>query len=491
VSRYLAFDLGASSGRAILGELGDDDVLAVSEVHRFPNSMVEVGGHLHWDSPRLLAEMHEGMRLCVRGGEPLSIGIDTWGVDYALLDDKGRQMGLPYAYRDRRTEGAVEAFATKMPLGRLYERTGIQVLPFDTLFQLHAAARDEPEALHSASRLLMMADLFNYQLTGVSASEFTLATTTHLYNPWKRGWDEEIISTLEVPHNLFQEIVEPGTILGELTQEARAETGLGRVPIATVACHDTGSAVAAVPAEGEDFAYISSGTWSLMGIESPEPVINEASHRHNITNEGGVNHTYRVLKNIAGLWLIQECRRAWEGERSYGYDDLVGFAEAAKPHRAVIDPDWAGFLNPPSMPDAIAAYCRKSGQEPPRGHGETIRVALESLALAYRHTLNQLEEASGRRIRRIHIVGGGSRNRLLSRLAADATGRRVYAGPAEATAIGNLLVQAMATGRVRDLPHLRRIARGSTEITEYEPGDAGEWDEAYKKFIELKEMLIV
>ncbi|MCX6649793.1 MAG: rhamnulokinase [Candidatus Bathyarchaeota archaeon] len=487
MSRYLAFDLGASSGRAILGELGDDDRLVVSEVHRFPNGMVEDGGHLRWDSGRLLAEVHEGMRRC--GCDPDSIGIDTWGVDYALFDGKGALMGLPYAYRDKRTEGAIEGFAAKMPLGRLYERTGIQILPFDTLFQLHAAARDEPEALRSASRLLMMADLFNYQLTGVPASEFTLATTSHLYSPWEGAWDEEIISALGVPRRLFQEIVEPGTILGELTPEARATTGLGKVPVAAVACHDTGSAVAAVPAEGEDFAYISSGTWSLMGVESKKPVINEASNRDNITNEGGVSHTYRVLKNIAGLWLLQECRRAWGSGHSY--DELVALAEAAKPHVAVIDPNWAGFLNPPSMPDAIASYCRKTGQEPPRGHGEITRVALESLALAYRHTLAQLEEASGGRINRIHIVGGGSRNRLLSRLAAEATGRRVYAGPAEATAIGNLLVQAMAGGRVKDLRHLRRIVRDSTEVTEYEPGDPEAWDETYTKFIELKEKQIL
>lgn len=486
MSRYLAFDLGASSGRAILGELGDDDRLAVSEVHRFPNSIVEVGGHLHWDTRRLLAEIHEGMRRC--GGDPSSIGIDTWGVDYALLDGNGALMGLPYAYRDKRTEGAVEGFSAKMPPARLYERTGIQVLPFDTLFQLHAAVRDEPEALRSASRLLMMADLFNYQLTGVPASEFTLATTSHLYSPREGGWDEEIIAALGVPRRLFQEIVEPGTILGELTQEASVATGLGRVPVAAVACHDTGSAVAAVPSEGEDFAYISSGTWSLMGIESKRPIINEASSRNNITNEGDVGHTYRVLKNIAGLWLVQECRRAWGSH--YGYDELVALAEATEPHAAVIDPDWHGFLNPPSMPDAIASYCQKTGQEPPRSHGEVIRTALESLALAYRHTLAQLEEASGRRIRRIHIVGGGSRNRLLSRLAADAIGKRVYAGPAEATAMGNLLVQAMANGRVKDLPHLRRIVRGSTEIEEYEPGDPDAWDEAYTKFVKLKEMQV-
>jgi rhamnulokinase len=278
-------------------------------------------------------------------------------------------------------------------------------------------------------------------------------------------------------------------ILGELTPEARAITGLGKVPVAAIACHDTGSAVAAVPAEGEDFAYISSGTWSLMGIESKKPIINAASNRNNITNEGGVNNTYRVLKNIAGLWLVQECRRAWGSSQSY--DELVTLAERAKPHVAVIDPDWTGFLNPPSMPKAISFYCKKTGQESPKSHGEIVRVALESLALAYRYTLSQLEEASGRKIRRIHIVGGGSHNRLLNLFAANATSRRVHAGPAEATAIGNLLVQAIAGGRVKNLTHLRRIVRDSTEIKEYEPGDTRSWDEKYNKFIELKEMQIL
>ncbi len=483
MSRYLAFDLGASSGRAILGELGDDDVLSVSDVYRFTNGAVEVGGHLHWDAPRLLSEIHEGMRRC--GGAD-SVGIDTWGVDYALLDGGGRLMGFPYAYRDPRTEGAVGGIAAKMPLGRLYERTGIQVLPFNTIFQLYACMRDEPGVLGSAERLLMMADLFNYQLTGVAASEFTLATTTHLVSPWSRSWDDEVISALGAPRRLFQEVIEPGTMLGELTPDTRAATGLGRVPVAAVACHDTGSAVAAVPAEGDDFAYVSSGTWSLMGVESREPVISESSRRSNVTNEGGVRRTYRVLKNIAGLWLVQECRRAW-GNRD-GYDGLVALADASEPHAAVIDPDWRGFLNPPSMPDAIADYCRRTGQRPPGSRGGTIRVALEGLALAYRHTLSQLEEATGRRIRRIHVVGGGARNRLLSRMAADATGRSVYAGPSEATAIGNLLVQAMANGRVRDLPHLRRIVRASTEIEEYEPRGGEGWDEAYDKFVELRRM---
>jgi rhamnulokinase len=334
----------------------------------------------------------------------------------------------------------------------------------------------------------MIADYFNYQLTGVPASEFTLASTTQLVNPWSHSWDDEVISTLGIPRRLFQGIVEPGTILGKLNRETRDATGLGNVPVAAVGCHDTGSAVAAVPAEGDDFAYISSGTWSLMGVESRKPIVNAASLRYNITNEGGVEDTYRVLKNIGGLWLLQECRRAWGSSESY--DELVALAEAAGPHIAVIDPDWHGFLNPPSMPDAIVGYCTKTGQKPPQGHGEIIRIVLEGLALAYRHTLTQLEEATARRIRRIHIVGGGSRNGLLSRFAADSMGRQVYTGPAEATAIGNLLVQAMAMGRVRDLNHIRKIVRGSSDILEYEPGDTRAWDEAYNKFTELREMKI-
>jgi sugar (pentulose or hexulose) kinase len=484
VSRHLAFDLGASSGRGILGELGDDDRLIVSEVHRFTNGMVEAGGHLRWDIGKLLTEIHEGMRKCRK---PDSIGIDTWGVDYALLDSKGTLLESPYAYRDKRTEGAVKTFAEKMPLDELYRRTGIQLVTFDTLFQLVAAARDEPEALGSASRLLMIGDLFNYRLTDAASNEFTLATTSHLYNPYTSGWDEEIIATVGAPRRLFGEIVKPGTILGDLTKDARDSTGLGRVPVVAVACHDTGSAVAAVPAEGSDFAYISSGTWSLMGIESPRPIINKASYRYNITNEGGVRNTYRVLKNIAGLWLVQECRRSW-GE-GYSYDELTRLAEAAKPHVAVIDPDWHGFLHPHSMPKAITDFCTKTGQKPPSSQGEMIRVSLEGLALAYRYTLAQLEEASGRRIAKIHIVGGGARNRLLNQLAADSTGRRVYAGPSEATSVGNVLVQSMAGGRVKDLHHIRKIVSDSTEVEEYAPGDTSQWDEAYEKLVELKEKM--
>jgi len=484
--RYLAFDLGASSGRAILGELGDDDELAISEVLRFPNGMVNVDGHLHWDSHRLLDDVYDGMHTCAKRGDPVSIGIDTWGVDFALLNSGGEIIGLPYAYRDKRTEGAIEGFASRMPLEHLYELTGIQVLPFDTLFQLYSMVKDKAPELDLTSNLLMIADLFNYHLTGVKASEFTIATTSHIYNPKKRRWDEEIINALEISPHIFQDIILPGNTIGELTMETQTKTGMGRVPVTSVACHDTGSAVAAVPAEGDDFAYISSGTWSLMGIESREPVINRKTLEYNITNEGGVSETYRVLKNITGLWILQECIRAWSAEKVYTYNELINLAEAAERLKMVIDPDWKGFLRPSSMPEAIAEYCRATKQKAPKTHGECVRVALESLALAYRYTKAQLEDASGKEINRIYIIGGGARNSLLNQLVADATGRRVYAGPAEATAIGNLLIQAMARGRIRDLSQLRSIVRGSIDVKLYEPREPQPWDEAYIRFRDLK-----
>ncbi len=482
--RFLALDLGASSGRAMLGELGDGDKLAVREVHRFPNGAVNVGGHLHWDYPRLLGEVHQGIRAAKT--DLASIGVDTWGVDFGFLDRNSELVGLPYSYRDRRTEGAVTDFARKMSLEELYRRTGIQVLPFDTLFQLHSMVKDGSPELRRTRSLLLMADLINHSLTGVAASEFTLATTSHIYNPRVRGWDQDIIGALGLPSEIFQEIIEPGTVLGGLTQEACTRTGIGPVSVTAVACHDTGSAVAAVPAEGDDFAYISSGTWSLMGVEAREPVINDASLRYNITNEGGVGGTFRVLKNIAGLWLLQECRRAWEAERPYSYEELMALADGTDPLATVIDPDWAGFLNPPSMPEAIAEFCRSTGQRPLHTQGEHVRAILEGLALAYRHTLAQLEEAVGKRIAVIHIVGGGSRNSLLCQLTADATNHTVYAGPAEATAIGNLLMQAKAAGRIRDLTQLRGIVRNSSEIATYEPNEEEPWDEAYEKFREIR-----
>ena len=488
-ARYLAFDLGAESGRAMLGFLSDDDRLTLSELHRFPNRVETIEGHLHWDVPRLLNEIYEGMRCSARDRDPRSIGIDTWGVDFCLLK-KGEPISLPYTYRDRRTEGAVKGFLKRMPLERLYELTGTQILPFNTLFQLYSMSKNNSVELRSASDLLMIADLFNYRLTGVKISEFTLATTTQMYNPRKRRWEQEIINTLEMPESLMREVIQPGGYIGELTEDTRRRTGLGRIPVSAVACHDTGSAVASIPAKEPDFAYISSGTWSLMGIETREPLITAKTLSYNLTNEGGVSGTFRVLKNIAGLWLLQECKKVWSKDHDYSYDELISLGKKAESLKSLVDPDWAGFLNPDSMPEAISYFCAATSQRIPCSIGEYVRVILESLALAYRHTLSQLEDVSGRRLSRIHIVGGGSRNTLLCQLTCDATGREVFAGPVEATAIGNILVQAMTDSRIKDLNELRRIVRNSFRIELYEPREGVDWDSAYERFLAFKKQKV-
>lgn len=487
IEHYLAFDLGAESGRAVLGRLDDTGRLQISHLHRFPNRMINVIGNLHWDVLGLYGEMLEAMRICTTNhtSSPMSIGVDTWGVDFALLDAEGNLIGAPFAYRDRRTHGAMEEFLSKISRERLYQLTGIQLLPNNTVFQLYSMVRDKSPQLEIASDLLFMPDLFNYFLTGIKKSEFTIATTSQLYNPRIGYWESEIFEQLAVPKGIMQEIVQPGTIIGELTENISAQTGLKKIPVVAVASHDTGSAVAAIPTSGENFAYISSGTWSLMGIESQGPIIDK---KYNLANEGGVCGTFRVLKNINGLWLLQACRKKWANTREYSYIELTQMAESAIPFRAIIDPERSEFLNPADMPLAIKRFCRVTGQPVPQGIGQFVRVILESLALAYRHTLEQLTEISGKDIEKIHIVGGGAQNYLLCQFTADATGLPVYAGPIEATAIGNILVQAMAFGRILSLEELREVVRHSFSLNLYEPQHALDWDEAYGRFIKLKHL---
>ncbi|MDP2918688.1 MAG: rhamnulokinase family protein [Dehalococcoidia bacterium] len=486
---YLAFDLGASSGRAILGRFGDDNRLQIREVHRFPNQMLNVMGTLHWDVFRLYEEILQGMRILATGyaSSPAGIGIDTWGIDFGLFDAQGSLIGNPVAYRDRRTEGAMQEFFSKLPRKKLFALTGIQFLPFNTVFQLYAMVRDKSPQLDIAADLLFIPDIFNYFLTGIRKTEFTFATTSQLYNPVTNAWDDEIFRQLRIPKNLMQEVVPPGTVLGKHTENVSALTGLQPVPVIAGASHDTGSAVAAVPASGDDFAYISCGTWSCMGIESRKPLINEKTLAYNITNEGGVGGTFRVLKNIAGLWLLQECRKEWAKARDYSYDELVKMAENTQTLTTIVDLDRPEFLNPASMPHAISDFCHATGQPAPHNIGEFVRVILQSLALAYRYVLGQLEEVKGKRIERLHIIGGGSQNGLLCQLAADATGLPVHAGPAEATAIGNLLVQAMALGRLASLEALREVVRRSFDLTTYEPRHTSDWDKAFEHFKRLKQ----
>jgi rhamnulokinase len=489
VEHYLAFDLGAESGRAFLGTLSDDGRLEINNLHRFPNKMVNVRGSLHWDTQRLFEEMLNSMRICAASHikSPVSIGIDTWGVDFALLDDEGVLTGEPFAYRDSRHQKAMEEFLTKMPRGRLYQLTGIQLMPINSVFQLYAMALERSPQLVSATDLLFMPDLFNYFLTGIKKSEFTIATTSQLYNPVTAGWDTEIFENLGISKDMMQEIVPPGAILGDLAENITTQTGLNEVPVVATASHDTAAAVAAVPATGNNFAYISSGTWSCMGTESPTPVIDERTLKYNITNEGGACQTFRLLKNIMGLWLLQECKREWSADREYSYDELIGMAENASLPRAIIDPDQPQFLNPTSMTLAIREFCQETGQPTPQDIGQFVRVILQSLALAYRYVLEQLSEIGGQEISRIHVIGGGSQNRLLCQLAADVTGLPVYAGPVEATVIGNILVQAMTFGRISSLEELRRVVRQSFPVNLYEPRPNTDWDETYERFVRLKQ----
>jgi len=480
---FLAFDLGAESGRTILGTL-EPGRLLTRELTRFPNGPVSLLGHLHWNAPSLFEEIKKGMGACLKeaGVHPESLGVDTWGVDFGLLDRDGGLLGLPYAYRDSRTAGAMEEFFERVPRGRIYECTGIQFLSFNTLFQLYAMFRDRSPLLESAAALLFMPDLFNYFLTQKKTSEVTIASTSQFFNPHQGAWCEPLLSPMEIPLRILPRLLSPGTVIGFLTPEVAKETGLESVQVVATAGHDTAAAIAAVPAEGEDWAYISSGTWSLMGVESRRPIINRQALEANFTNEGGVGGTIRFLKNIAGLWLIQQCRKEWTRVAPLSYEELTLMAEEASPFRSLVDPDWPEFLNPPDMPEAIRAFCARTGQASPQTPPEIVRCILESLALKYRFTLDQLRRIVGTRISRIHVIGGGARNDLLCRFTADASGLPVIAGPAEATASGNIMVQALALGCVRSLAGIRAIMRSSVELKDYQPSGSADWERAYERF---------
>lgn len=479
----LAFDLGAESGRAVLGLL-EGGRLTVRELHRFPNTPLEVAGHIHWNVPVLLDEMKKAMRACgvAAPGGPASLGVDTWGVDFGLLARDGNLLGLPFCYRDARTRGAMEDYFRLVPREALYEATGIQFMPFNTLFQLYAMVRDRSPLLDAAADLLLMPDLFNYLFTGNKNSEFTIASTSQMLDPRTRDWIPGLFQAMGLSKKILRPIVEPGTVLGPLRPELAAETGLRGVPVVATAGHDTAAAVAAVPARPGNWAYISSGTWSLVGVEEKAPIINERALARNFTNEGGVAGTIRFLKNVTGLWLVQQCRKAWEGARALSYAELTEAAAEAPPFQALIDPDDPAFLNPPDMPEAIRDYCRRTGQAPPASEAGLVRSILESLALKYRLVVDQMEEVIGRPVDRIHIIGGGSRNRLLCRFTAEATGRPVSAGPAEATAVGNILVQAMALKAVGSHEEMRAVVRGSFEPEEYPAGRDKSWRDAFDRF---------
>jgi rhamnulokinase len=485
--KLLAFDLGAESGRGVLGRF-DGGNLRLEVVHRFPNGPVRTLDTMHWDVLRLYDEMLAGLRKCAadHGGID-ALGIDTWGVDFALLGRGGTLLGNPRHYRDPHTENILEEAFRRVPREEIFRQTGIQLMRINTLFQLLAMQRDRSPLLEVAESFLLIPDLFNYFLTGIRVVEFTNATTTQLYNPTTRSWAYDLIRAFGLPERIFGTIVAPGMVLGPLRPAVATDTGLTPIPIVLPATHDTGSAVATVPAEGHaGWAYISSGTWSLMGTELEAPLLSEQAQHHNFTNEGGVGGTIRFLKNIMGLWLVQECRRAWQrGGRDYSYDELAGLAEAAPPFVSLVNPDDPAFLLPPSMPAALADFCRKTGQPTPQEPGPVVRCALESLALRYRWVLERLEELVGRKMEVIHVVGGGSQNSLLCQLTADACNRPVRAGPVEATAIGNLLVQALALGLVGSLAQAREVVRRSFEVRAYAPHNPERWQEPYRRFLKL------
>jgi rhamnulokinase len=482
----LAFDLGAESGRAVLG-LFDGQRLRLEVPHRFPNGPVRTLDTLHWDVLRLFSEMLTGLRRCaVEHGGIDSLGVDTWGVDFALLGHGGTLLGNPRHYRDPHTETIMDAAFARVPRTEVFRQTGIQFMRFNSLFQLLALQRDRSPLLDGAETLLFMPDLFHYWFTGVKVNEFTDASTSQLIDPTTRSWAYDLVKAFGLPAQILGTLVAPGTVLGPLRTAVATDTGLNPVPVIAPASHDTGSAVAAVPAQGTSWAYISSGTWSLMGVELPAPLINDHVLASNFTNEGGIGGTIRFLKNIMGLWLVQECRRAWErAGQSYSYDDLMRLAQAAPAFVSLVNPDEASFILPPNMSAALGDFCRRTGQPVPVEPGAVIRCALESLALRYRWVLERLEELNGRSFEVIHVVGGGCQNTLLCQLTADACNRPVHAGPIEATAIGNVLVQAVGLGLLGSLADAREVVRRSFEVRTYTPQHAESWHGPYERFLKF------
>ncbi len=485
---HLALDCGAESGRVMLGTLINGK-LELEELHRFPTGVVRLMDSMRWDVLRIADELRQGVRMAAARGLPISsLSSDTWGVDYVLMRAGEPILSMPRHYRDPRNIPAYDK--TRKALGEelIFSETGIQFMAINTLYQMVAAQDADPALLQTAERMIPMGDWFNYIFSGKAVGDASMASTTQLYNPKTRAWSKVLIEKLKLPAHLFPEIVACGTVLGPVTPIFASETGLHPATKVIATCsHDTGAAVAGVPADGgNDWAYLSSGTWSLLGVEHHEPVITDKSRKYNFTNEVGVDHTIRLLKNISGLWVVQECRRAWEAQgKAYDYSELTRLAEAAKPLVSLINPNDPRFVTADDMPNKIAAYCRETKQPVPQTPGDFVRCALESLALSYRRTLGELEDTTGRTLTKLHIVGGGTKNQLLNQLAANATGRTVFAGPVEATAAGNILIQAMALGQLKDLAEIRRVVRNSFSIITYQPSDAATWNAAYNRFKDL------
>jgi rhamnulokinase len=471
---YLGIDLGAESGRVMAGAW-DGRAMRVEELHRFPNGPVNVAGTLRWDVLRLWSEIQTGLALAAKhfGDAIVSVGVDTWGVDFVLLTKNGEMLGQPCHYRDARVNGMFQHAFSQVPRAEIFAQTGLQFMEINTLYQLLALQRSHPELLAAADGLLMMPDFFHWCLCGSRVAEFTIASTSQCLNPITRDWALDLLNKFGLPSRIFPKVVPPGTELGRLRESVSQRTGLGRIKVVAPPTHDTASAVAAIPTANtgrSDWAYISSGTWSLMGIETPNAVLTDRVLQLNFTNEGGIDGTFRLLKNITGLWLVQQCKKSFEAAgKNLDYAELARLAELAEGPHAILDPDDARFANPPDMPAAMQAACRDTNQPVPHSEGALVRCALESLAAKYGVALAGLEELAGHRIDVIHVVGGGSRNPLLNQLAANRCGRRIVAGPVETTVLGNLLSQARAAGELKSLAEMREVVRSASQLREFEP----------------------
>ena len=482
MKRVLAFDFGASSGRAILG-IFDGEKIELQEVHRFSNDPVKINGTVYWDVQRLFFEIKQGILKAKEAGGFDSIGIDTWGVDFGLLRKDGTLVENPVHYRDARNDGMVEKATEYMSKERMYDITGIQFMDFNTIFQLLSLKENRPYILEEADKLLFMPDLLNYMLSGVKSTEFSIATTSQMVDLKTNNWSEEILDTFGINKNLLTDIAPTGAVIGQLSDEICEELGVPKADIVSVAAHDTQSAITATPCEFDDFAFISCGTWSLFGTEVKEPIINEASKKLNVTNEGGYDYTTAFLKNICGLWLIQESRRQWIREgKEYSYAELEKLALECEPFKCFIDPDAPEFAPMGNLPRRVKEYCEKTGQYIPQTVGEIIRCIYESLALKYRYTFDGIKECTGKDYDRIHVMGGGTKDKLLLQMTAQSCNVNVYGGPIEATALGNVAIQLMSTGAIKDIKEARKIIAKGENLKLYEPKDNADWEKAYEDF---------
>ncbi|MBQ6067755.1 MAG: rhamnulokinase [Clostridia bacterium] len=485
MKRILAFDFGASSGRAILGTF-DGQTIALEEIHRFSNDPVLLGGTFYWDVLRLFHEIKQGILKAKQAGGFDAIGIDTWGVDFGLLDRDGRLLENPVHYRDARNVGMIEKAAERISKDKMYDITGIQFMEFNTVFQLLSLKLNRPELLDRAETLLFMPDLLGYFLTGKKAGEYSIATTSQLVDIRTREWSREMAQALDLPLDILPPITASGSVLGPLSDELCKELGVKPVNVISVCGHDTQSAVTAVPSKAKDFAFISCGTWSLFGTELEEPIVNETSKAFNVTNEGGYGYSTAFLKNICGLWLIQESRRQWKREGSdYSYAELEKLAVASRPFQCFIDPDAPDFVAPGDMPGRIREFCRRTGQYVPETVGEVVRCIYESLALKYRHVFNGLQNCTGKRYAHINVVGGGTKDGLLCGMTASACNVRVYAGPIEATVLGNIAVQLLSLGELKDIAEARRVIARGENLKVFDPADPAVWDEAYEAYLKI------